>query len=272
MDADHFEANCYSFSAAVCMTHYLLRQKPYRVMWGGVYIVMDDNLDQFIREEDLLGISTYKNYEDFELNNSDIQEKPYFDKMKRIEENRKSWNRINVYQEALSYFNYEQMKSVDYRGFLINHDKQMAVNLENYYKYSKYIHREKSIQVALDLIPVLTETGGGSRMAMFDGISAETTERLFGQWCGDLLQISDVVPDGYEIIRCCFADIWSRAIYCYKIFGTDDEHFVLDRDQKRYEAIQLSVFDDERSSLRYVQAQKTDKGISFQTAIVGNEI
>jgi hypothetical protein len=31
-EADKFHANCYSYSGSVAVAHYLLRQKPYRVM------------------------------------------------------------------------------------------------------------------------------------------------------------------------------------------------------------------------------------------------
>jgi hypothetical protein len=42
MDADKFHANCYAHSDAVCSVHYLLRQKPYRVMWGGYSVVREE--------------------------------------------------------------------------------------------------------------------------------------------------------------------------------------------------------------------------------------
>ena len=32
-DADKFHANCYSNCGTVFSMHYLLRQKPYRIMW-----------------------------------------------------------------------------------------------------------------------------------------------------------------------------------------------------------------------------------------------
>ena len=54
----------------------------------------------------------------------------------------------------------------------------------------------KSGDVAIDLLPVLTETGGGAQMAFFDGISVETTEKLAGKWCGDLLQYVKVELEG----------------------------------------------------------------------------
>jgi hypothetical protein len=237
-------------------------------MWGGEHVALDDYLDLFEREEDLLGLSTYMDYEYFEDNNSNLQEKPYYNKVKLIEENNKHWKRINVEDEAITYFNYEITHSVDYSGFLINHDQQLAVNLENYYNRSKFYIRNRPILVAVDLIPVLTETGDGSRMAMLEGVSAETTENLFSRWCGDLLQISDNVPDGYEIIPCCFVEIWNRANYCYYNFGKDDKDFVLDSDDKRYEAVQLKLFDNKRGPLRFVKAKKTDKGLLFETEFV----
>jgi hypothetical protein len=62
-DSDKFQANCYSFSGSVAVSHYLLRQKPYRVMWLGHLIIEDDAINEFSREEDLFGLSTYLSYE-----------------------------------------------------------------------------------------------------------------------------------------------------------------------------------------------------------------
>jgi hypothetical protein len=263
MDADKFRANSDSRSAAVFMTHYLLRQKPYRVMWGGDYVVLNDSLEQFDRDEELLGLSTYLSYESFKWNISDLQEKPYLDKVKFIEENCSHWERLNVLKDAIAYFSHGMTASVDYSGFLINHDKQVAVNLKNYYNSSKFFDNHGNL-IAVDLIPVLTETGGGLHMAMLEGISAETTENLFTQWCGDLMQISDNVPAGYEIITCCFAEIWSRAEYCYTIFGTDSEDFVIDRDKERYKVVGLALASNNHRVLRYVKVKKFDNGLLLQ--------
>ena len=97
LDADKFHANCYSYSGAVGSLHYLLRQKPYRIMWGGGYVALDDNIANFSRTEDLLGISTYKDYEDFKYNNDELENKSYYDKVKYIGENSNLWTRINVW-------------------------------------------------------------------------------------------------------------------------------------------------------------------------------
>jgi len=56
--ADKFHANCYTYSGAVASIHYLLRQKPYNVMWGGQHVVIDDNLAHIACECVLLGLST----------------------------------------------------------------------------------------------------------------------------------------------------------------------------------------------------------------------
>jgi hypothetical protein len=241
-------------------------------MWGGAYVALDDNLDQFEREVDLLGLSTYMDSECFEDSKSNFQEKPYYNKVKFIEENNKHWKRLNVEDEACDYFNYEITQSVEYSGFLINHDRQLAVNLENYYNCSKFYLNSRPKLVAVDLIPVLTDNCGGSRMAMLKGISAETTENLFGQWCGDLLQISNTVPEGYEIIQCCFVEIWNRAYYCYYTFGKDEKDFVLDSDSKRYEAVRIGLFDNKRGPLRFVKVKKTDKGLLFETEFADEEL
>jgi hypothetical protein len=236
-------------------------------MWGGEYVTMDDELDVLEREEDLLGLSTFLNYADFARNITDLREKPYYERAKRIAEYSKNWKYLDVLQDAISYFDYERTYSVDYNGYLLNHDQQLAICLEDYYSRSKFFSINH-VLCALDLIPVLTETGGGSRMAMFDGNSVETTEKLFGQWCGDLLQISDKVPDGYEIITCCFADIWQRAAYCYAVFGIDNAGYVLDSDEKRFEAI-AELFEDKRL-LCFIKKEIADLRIFLRAEIVDN--
>ena len=81
IDADKFNANCYAHSGAVLSMHYLLRQKPYRIMWGGIYVSLDDNLDLFSRTEDLLGISTYTTFEYFENSLSEYQSRTFHEKV-----------------------------------------------------------------------------------------------------------------------------------------------------------------------------------------------
>ena len=67
-DADKFHANCYSSCGTVLSMHYLLRQKAYRIMWGGEYVFLWDHLKKFSRTEDLLGMSTYSDMIDLTLN------------------------------------------------------------------------------------------------------------------------------------------------------------------------------------------------------------
>ena len=205
MDADKFHANCYSYSGAVCAMHYLLRQKPYRVMWGGGHVVLDDNLQYFSREEDLMGLSTYTDLKDFELNNEDLNEKPYVEKVKQIDAYSKEWADLTIYRKALKYFDYERTKSVRYSGYLVNHTKKIAVNLFSYWKKSIFYHGDDEL-ACVDPVPMLTETGGGSQTLLFVGINMETAGSLSGTWCGDLLQIVDDLPPGYiQLIFSCGA-------------------------------------------------------------------
>ena len=242
IDADKFHANCYAHSGAVHSMHYLLRQRPYRVMWGGGYVVIDDNLKDFSRTEDLLGISTYEDYESFERNNDEIESKSYYDKIKVIKEHSGTWTRIKVYQEALEYFDWKNTHSVKYSGYLVNHIKKVAVDLADYYKQSRFLSND-SKDMAIDAVPVLTETGGGIGMALFNGTSADSTEELAGKWCGDLLQIVDGLPEDYKLINCCFAEVWQRADYCYYTFGINDNKFLLnDNNGNLYKAVKLNLF------------------------------
>ena len=130
--------------------------------------------------------------------------------------------------------------SVKYNGYLLNHTKKLAVELGDYFFRSAFNFRENII-AAIDAIPALTETGGGTAMALFDGVAADSTEELAETWCGDLLQIVDQLPSDYERIHCCFSEMWSRADFCYHSFGVDASDYVLgDKDGKRYECAQLN--------------------------------
>ena len=214
MDADKFHANCYSYCGTVLSVHYLLRQKPYRVMWGGQYIALGDKIDKISKEEDLLGISTYVNCNYFEKKQNE-----YSDKVKIICDNSKLWKKIDVWKEAKKLLN---TNSSIYSGYLINRTKKIAVDLNDYFRNSKFLS-DNGLEMAIDLIPVLTETGGGTAMALFDGESTNTTRELACTWCGNELQIVEELPDGYETIRCCFSILWRRINYFFEKFGFNDE-------------------------------------------------
>jgi len=264
MDADKFHANCYSFSGAVASAHFLLRRKPYNVMWGGGYVVIDDALEEVSDENVLLGISTYEDYEDFERNNKDILQKPYLDKVRFIEENNKTWQRLSVWDEALEFFNMKHTHSVPYTGYLINLTKKLAVDLADYHAKSIFFGGEnRDTIITIDPVPVLTETGGGAQMAFFDGVSSTSTEELAGSWCGDLLQIADNLPNGYETIDCCFADVWKRAGYCYEMFGLNDEALIKEGDSL-YKAAPLSIR-GKRGALCHIKVELTEDKIKYSS-------
>ena len=255
-DADKFHANCFAHSGAVRSIHYLLRQKPYRVMWGGIYVVAD--LTNFSRTEDLLGISTYCNYEYFEDN--DIER--HHDKTKFIADNSKLWTKINVWDESAEYFDWKKTRSVKYSGYLVNHTQEQVVDLEDYLAQSCFLDNKNEFLMAIDAIPVLTETGGGTPMLFFDGISLDTTEMLAGTWCGDLLQIVDTLPEGYKVINCCFAEVWSKLEHCYCLFGVDKDDHVLKGNGKRFEAAKLS-YHNKRGPSSYFKTELTEKTVQF---------
>jgi hypothetical protein len=261
MDADKFHANCYSYSAAVLSMHYLLRQKPYRIMWGGHYVSIDGEFEKFNEEEDLLGISTYNDLSCFMTDDKEHSES-YCNKVKFIMENNKLWNRINVWEEAKKYFDWKNTKSVLYSGYLVNHTKKKAVDLAAYYAQSISLFSNKS-EYAIDLIPPLTETGGGLEMALFDGLSTDSTEQFRGIWRSDLLQIVNELPSGYDLIRCCFAEVYRRALYCYNKFGVDKENLVLaDSDGRKFVAAPIS-FRMTRGRPSFMKIEIDDDGISY---------
>ncbi|GHU46666.1 hypothetical protein FACS1894200_00700 [Spirochaetia bacterium] len=240
MDADKFHANCYSYSGAVLSIHYLLRQKPYHVMWGGRYVRLGEDILAFSAREDLYGLSTYLEFkgcgEDREKHS-----KKYRHAVKRITQYGKQWRRIRVLNEAIAYFDWDATQSVQYSGFLLNRTQKCAVDLADYYAQSRYIEQDDT-DAAIDLVPVLTETGGGTQMALFDGVALDSTEDLAQTWCGDLLQIVESLPNGYAVINCCFADVKNRLEYCYKTFGANEAAQVLaDKSGRVYEGAALTL-------------------------------
>jgi len=252
-----FHANCYAHSGAVLSMHYLFRKRPYHIMWGGGHVSIDDNLENFTRTEDLLGISTFWHPFGFDMDSEEILSKKSYDKIKFIDENSKSWERLKVWKEALEYFDWDNTRSVSYNDYLVNHIKKQAIDLADYHRQSKFLNSAGDF-MAIDLVPVLTETGGGTPMALFDGASAESTEELAGEWCGDLLQIVDELPEDYQLINCCFAEIWGRARYCYHTFGVNKEGFLLsDSNGKLFQFVTLNMY-GKRSHARYMKVEETD--------------
>jgi len=258
--ADKFHANCYSYSGAVFSMHYLLRQAPYRIMWGG-YDVIED-ISEINNEEDLLGLSTYLDSDCFGDNLEELKKKDFYSKIDFIDKNNKLWEHISVEDESIEYFDWEKNKSVKYSGYLVNHTKKLAVDLEDYFK--KSITFLKGVEIVIDVVPFLTETGGGTEMAIMNGITTETTEDLAGTWCGDLLQIVDTLPDDYKLIDCCISEIGEKAMYCYKKFGVNKDGLIL-RDEKGnlFTGCKLNVFTDERGPTYYLKATEEEKGILF---------
>ena len=265
--ADKFHANCYSFSGAVYSMHYLLRQKPHRIMWGGYYTVGD--LSKFSSEEDLLGLSIFLDDEDLGRNVKDTHDDNHREKAKRIGENSKLWNRIDVWDTAEKYFDYENTKSVDYSRYLVNHTQKLAVNLSDYHEKSKSRIKSTGEIYVIDPVPVLTETGGGSEMAFSDGITTDTTEGLAGTWCGNLLQITDSLPDGYTQINCCFAESRGRSSYCYHKFGTNKDGLLLKNETGGlFKCVMLSLRGNRGTPFAF-KIEEEDESIMYEPVDVG---
>ncbi|MDR1870614.1 MAG: hypothetical protein LBS60_01590 [Deltaproteobacteria bacterium] len=280
---EKFHANCYSFSGAVVYAHYLLRQKPFRVMWFGQSVLSEyDGLNDFSETSDLLGISAYVQNDDFLLDNVETPNEDSRAKLQFIRENSQRWRSINIINKEIEYFNfenfnyenlnYDKKRSVLYSGFLLNHTKKLAINLTDYLQRSSSMFGPKGdIFGAIDLIPVLTETGGGADMAFLDGISWDTTEDLAEQWRGDSLQIVDEPPTDYQIIKCCFANIWGRAIACRSLYGVDSFNYILgDKNGNRYECAKLSHIYYERGPRRQVRVKIADNIITFTAEVAPN--
>lgn len=195
--------------------------------------------------------------------------------IKFIDKNHAGWKRIDMdWQEPLDYFNSKHSKkdtdeNVEYDDYLVNHTRKQAMDLKEYHEKSVSLDSDNETYL-IDPIPPLTETGGGTLMALFDGCSAETTEQFIGAWCGDLLQIVDHIPDSYEQITCCFASIWERASYCKINFGLDDEQFILkNKNKERYEATALSPY-LRRGRICNIQYEQRDDR-AFYKPVYGDE-
>ena len=252
-DVDKLFANCYAYSGAVICIHYLLRQKPYRVIWGGHHFlkasIKESTLD--CSEEFLYGFSAFVNplnEEHIAYLKEGICDKTTLSKIDFIVEKSKLWTKLNVWNEARSEHAFHAAYNLAcdkyshiYHGYLLNHSKCLAVDLGDYFELSEFRHQgsDSFTRIALDPIPVLTKTEKG--IGMDAGVSAETTRKLGGAWCGDVLEIKDEMPDGYKLIKCCFVGIWERARFLYKKFGLDSENFIVsDENGTRYEAIPYS--------------------------------
>jgi hypothetical protein len=237
-------------------------------MWGGDYVVIDDFLAQELSEDILLGISTYTDSEEIKNNRKSNQQddKNYRNNAKFVSKNSVSWKRTTVQDEAIAFFDYEHTHSVRYKGFLVNHTKKLVIDLDDYYK--KSLSKTKNWDLyAIDPIPVLTETGGGMSMALFDGMTSATTEKLATEWCGDLLQIVNKKPNRYKRIDCCFADVWGRTRFCYKEYGVDEEGFLLDQQGKRFLCCQLNLI-EERSLDSFMKVNVSDKTVNYSSVPV----
>jgi len=228
-------------------------------MWGGDDIIED--ISDISDEKYLLGLSTFLDNEYFNSNCNDQEDIDFNNKVKFICENNKLWNHIDVSDEAKNYFNMDLTQSVKYSGFLVNHSKKMAIDLADYYDKSKSL--KCGIIMAIDPVPVLTETGGGTYFALSPGMTIDTTEDLAGEWCSDLLQIVDVLPINYNLIHCCFAEVRYRSHFCYKEFGVNEDGLLNGNNGKLFEGVMIGIFGG-RGKPCYTKVERYDKGLTFK--------
>jgi len=171
---------------------------------------------------------------------------------------------LDVWEDAKKYFEWEITHCVKYENFLVNHTQKLAIDMADFFKQSRSL-TQSGTYYAIDLLPVLTETGGGAAMAFLDGITEETTEQLAGEWCGDLLQIEDTLPDGYSLINCCFAGLKGKVQYCYRMFGSNKDGFLIKNENgDLFTAVGLNIFGN-RGLVSRVNVQKTNDSVKFKT-------
>ena len=108
-------------------------------------------------------------------------------------------------------------------------------------------------------------------MALFDGASAESTEKFIGTWCGDLLQIVDELPEKYEVINCCFAEIWHKTRLYYYAFGTDKDGYVLKNNAgERFLCVSYNIH-QKRGPVMYVKVEEQEEGIEYVTEFMSKQ-
>ena len=211
----------------------------------------------------MLGISTYENMKEFQCNNDDIENLSYYDKIKFIDDNSKTWEHKSVWDDAIEYFDLEKTYCVNYDGFLINHTKKQAINLKEYFENSKFFVQD--IEATIDLISVLTETGGGTAMVLMEGITSGSTEHLVEDWCGDLLQIVEECPKDYELLEFCISQSSDRMRYCYKKYDTNKDGYLFKNENgDLFRAFSFSPFHENgRSVEQYIKVTEVENGIQF---------
>ena len=267
--AGKFNENCYSDSEAVISMHYLLKKKPYRIRWLGNEMLIGFNLSQVTREEDLLGISVAFDKDDYVRNNPDWENQDYREKIDFIEENHSTWERLSPCEEAVNELRGQERKTVKYEGYLINHTRKEAIDLKNYFDQSKtlvWVDGEVKVLVVVDPIPVLTDEWGGSQMIFFEGVPTEATDKLAGTRVGDLFEIVEVLPEGYRVINCCFADVWGKAAYCRDTFGINEDGLILaNKNGDLFKAVRPNIYGNRGASVYMkVETEENDRGIKIK--------
>jgi len=235
-------------------------------MWGGKYVIESRAFNYFLqRQSDIYGLSTYLSAERLG-NYLDEPSERELEGIQFIRENEGSWNRINAQQEAICFFDWERTRSVIYSDYLVNHTQRLAVDLADYFSRSKMLSINGIVHV-IDAVPFLTETGGGTPMALV-GVSIDSTEKLATSWCGDLLEIVDAIPAGYSLIDCCLADVKGRARHCYKHFGVNEDGYLLgDENGALFEAAGHFITLD-RTGILHFKVTETENGLQFCSKIV----
>jgi len=93
-------------------------------------------------------------------------------------------------------------------------------------------------------------------MALFEGMTPETTESLGGSWCGDLLQIVDELPQNFNLINCCFINLARRGWYIYDKYGTDDQNYLVkDKNNNRLVGHEINII-GKRAELVHLKVEK----------------
>jgi hypothetical protein len=191
-------------------------------VWQGNYFL--EFLDKIVDERSLTGLAACTSDQiDFYLQNGSWIERGG-EKLKLIKEMASGWSYENLWKYSRSL----EEEEARYDGYLVNYDKKLAVDLRSYFDRSVVMSAAGMKEYAIDLIPCLCDLCGGSSMALFEGYTEDSSVDMLGTWVFDLMGIVDDVPDGFEVVKCCFANVKSKCVYCFVRNGVDSWGHVLD--------------------------------------------
>ena len=160
-----------------------LLNKPGRLAWIGDYSKEDDFAELNEDLPKIIGEKFYEHYKCFTL--------PGCEKF--------------CHGKHVRYYNKPEEVTERQGRFILNHDKQCYIDMVEYEKSN--LTCTESDDWHFHPIPLLTAIGNGRGGGDFSGIG----EEYVGCWAGDLLEVRDAKPNGYQDVT---EDIQFQEKYC----------------------------------------------------------